>query len=106
MEGKQPNSDAWAFMHDAELLHITIDWAANTASFRFRPTGEGGQQVLFRAEECRTIILPRVEPWGKGGAADVNSVQQSLTQGMTRLEIEMQSGDVIVLEAKRVAVER
>ena len=51
---------------------------------------------------------PRREPWGRGGAASVNTVRgpHPLHSGdnASRIEIELQSGDVLEIEAAKIVI--
>jgi hypothetical protein len=78
-------------LHDATLELLVVDWSEGGVSVHFRIAG--GTEVVLTAQGLRHLDLPRSEPWGPSGS--VNRV----AQGDDRLTIEMQSGDVVVIEA-------
>jgi hypothetical protein len=68
--------------------------------------GAGTQvhRILLIAEEAHLLSCPRVQPWGP--SVSVNTAQlQTVSDGLTRLELEMQSGDVLVIEGRSVSAE-
>jgi len=89
-------------LHDATLEKLSLDWRSGHADVFLRAaTGV----VILRASGVTNLVCPRLHPWGR--SSSVNEVRGPLAQnGHSILEIEMQSGDVIVIEAASFAVER
>jgi hypothetical protein len=80
-------------LHDATLVGITLDWAAGHLTVALR-TATG--PAAIRASGVSGVEVPRHQPWGP--SASVNEVRL----GDERLEIAMQSGDQIVIEAQEL----
>lgn len=85
-------------MHDWSLISIVFDWVSGTANLSFR-YGEGHNTVLS-ATNVAELLIPKREEWGT--SVSVNEVQgpHLLANGNYHLSIEMQSGDVIQIEAR------
>jgi hypothetical protein len=88
-------------LHDATLETVSLDWRAGVAEVRLK--SESGT-VLLRASAVARLSCPRLYPWGP--SSSVNEVRSLRTaDGRAALEIEMQSGDVIAIEAASFARE-
>jgi hypothetical protein len=84
-------------MHDATLLSVSVDWSAGTAVVRLLRDVDGKPEVsTFEARGLRHLDLARRQPWGP--SVSVNTLE--CLSG--RLSIEMQSGDLIVVEADEI----
>ena len=100
--GSHPDESVAASLHDATLLHIELDWPGGSAAVRFRAVP--GVAVVLRASGVLGVSVPRRHPWGP--SISVNSAHLSRSQdGTDRLDIEMQSGDAIVVEASNLVLQ-
>jgi len=81
-------------LHDAVLTSISVGWDAARCELRFRLVDRPSHVLVF--EGFTNIELPRRESWGP--SSSVNSARQP-AYGV--FEIELQSGDVIRIEAPR-----
>ncbi len=89
-------------LHDATLERLSLDWASGRAEVLLR-TATGN--VILRASGVTNLVCPRLHPWGP--SSSVNEARGLRAgEGDSVLEIEMQSGDVIVIEATSFAIER
>lgn len=81
-------------LHDSVLETVTIDIEAASIEFVLKPVRRPGaaQRVFLRARQFEHFVFPRKQPWGLVTAWYVNEVRNSLP---SRLEIELQSGDII-----------
>jgi len=79
-------------LHDATLAAICIDWDAARCDVRLRPVGLSSHLLVF--EGFTHIELPRRQVWGP--SSSINTVAQP-REGL--FDIELQSGDVIRIEA-------
>ncbi len=88
-------------LHDATLRRIELDWAARRVVIdAVADTGE----VRIVANKVRRLSCPREDPWGPS-ASILRLRQQTLSgESPARLEIEMQSGDVISIDAESFEV--
>jgi hypothetical protein len=91
----------WGRLHDATLENIVVDWSKGTVQVNF--ITYFAPIVSIYAQGLSQLIVPHKFPWGP--SVSVNDVhwREAIKEGIQRLEIEMQSGDTIVIEAKRVS---
>lgn len=92
----------WKLLHDATLTSIELDWASGRAYLNF--TVEIGEHRKSRivVSGVKHLECPRECPWGE--SVSVNEVHSPNSEdGM--LSIEMQSGDVIRVNAVEVTLE-
>jgi hypothetical protein len=84
-------------MHDWTLISLTVDWETGEATIELR--SPAGKRRLL-AQALREISVPRAQPWGR--SASINAVDGPTVQkeGLSRLAIEMQSGDLIEIVAQ------
>lgn len=88
-------------MHDWTLVSIAFDWAEGVATTTVRnPQGQSAELIL---RGVTRLNAPRIREWGP--SSSVNRVNGPIKQpnGVT-VEIEMQSGDVIVVNGELVEV--
>ena len=81
-------------LHDAVLTAVHINWDAARCDLKLRPVGSKPHSLVF--EGFVNVELPRRESWGR--SASINSAKQL---GPSLFEIELQSGDVLRIEAPR-----
>ena len=81
-------------LHDAVLSALHIVWETARCDLRLHPVGRDPHSLVF--EGFTNIELPRRERWGR--SASINSAKQ-LAQNL--FEIELQSGDILRIEALR-----
>ena len=79
-------------LHDAVISSIHLSWEADRCDLVVWPVGRGSHVLSF--EGFTNIQLPKREPWGR--SASINSARQAQA-GL--YEIELQSGDVLSIEA-------
>jgi len=93
-------------LHDASLRSVAVDVDASTAVLVFEPVSgvDKPEQVRLIAHGWRTLSLPKREPWGHSAVWYVNEARGpwTLASGLKRVEIEMQSGDILEIEAARL----
>ncbi len=84
-------------LHDAILRRVTTDWQEHTC--RAEITLVGGRQVSVVWAGVGEIAIPHASPWGD--SPHINAVR---TPCAGTSEIEMQSGDVIMIRAETLAM--
>jgi hypothetical protein len=102
----QPDPSELARLHDATLRAVRLDWGAGRADLELTAALTPSQSSLVRVQATEVTLLrcPRQAPWG--WSASVNEVRiASTNSGGMRLEVAIQSGDVIEIEAKAVTME-
>ncbi len=83
-------------MHDWTLSRISVSWKKRECEFEFVTSSS---VVRLIASGLVQLVVPIREPWG--ASESVNSiVEQKLnSDNICRLDLEMQSGDVITIQA-------
>jgi hypothetical protein len=84
-------------LHDAVLREVRVDWTAHTCTFfvhAFLWPGRDAVPCLLHATSLRALVMPHRAPWGE--SLHING-QRRAEDG--RFLIEMQTGDVIEIEA-------
>ena len=84
-------------LHDATLFSILINWGKKaTAEVRFRMGGS--QFILLKVSNVTALHCPHENPWGP--SVSVNEVRGPIEEcdEAARLEIEVQSGDTIIIK--------
>lgn len=98
----EPEKFEWDDLHDAVLEEISVTWAEFAeVEIRFLPNRayiESGDPVLLTGESLQILRCPQKNPWGPSDF--VNRISSTQEDSCTRIDIEMQSGDVIRVEAK------
>lgn len=81
-------------LHDATLIAVRVNWENALVTFELEPLP--GAHVELTAREIRELNLTHREEWGP--SVSVNSVEaRTADGGETVLEIQMQSGDDIIV---------
>jgi hypothetical protein len=87
-------------MHDWVLVSINLSWASAKVEIEFVDSESKRRKMV--AEDLSFINIPRRSPWG--GSVSVNEVsRETVEENRVRLLIEIQSGDVIELEAGSIS---
>jgi hypothetical protein len=79
--------------HDAVFESIQMSWGDGLTTISVRAS-DGRRTLLIR--DTREVRLSRRAPWGP--SIHVNTLQEMDTEDGVRLEIELQSGDTVVVE--------
>lgn len=87
-------------LHDASLIQLTLDWQAGLLTCQL-DTGKG--PVALVARGITKLECPRDHPWG--ASVSVNQVRTYASSEGVRMQIEMQSGDVIEINCSGVNLE-
>lgn len=89
--------DALNRLHDATFASVHIDWTNGSAELQLLV--HEGKSVVLRAERLKQIDAPKREPWGP--SVSVNEIRGPVpsSDGL-RMEIELQSGDTIAIDAE------
>ncbi|WNZ59714.1 hypothetical protein QEG98_27220 [Myxococcus sp. MxC21-1] len=91
----------WDRLHDATLVSVTTEWASGETHVRVRLSEEAARGAEIHVTGATLLRCPREQPWGP--SVSINEVRLLAQQnGLQRLEIEVQSGDVIEIEGDTV----
>lgn len=101
-----PESDDWPDLHDANLNSLGLDWEAGEATLRIQQVGESTASLLLVASGVTRLTCDRLLPWGK--SVFINRALKPILKGddVQLLEVEMQSGDLICIEATSFSLSR
>ncbi|RKH72333.1 hypothetical protein D7W81_06230 [Corallococcus aberystwythensis] len=101
MIAMQLGNIGWDRLHDATLVAVTTEWASGETRVRVRLSEEAARGAGVHVTGTKLLRCPREQPWGP--SVSINEVRLlSLRDGRKRLEIEVQSGDVIEIEGDAV----
>lgn len=90
-------------MHDWVISTLEIDWDKNVINITFK-TASGDQNIV--ATEFAKLIVPKRENWGPSRSVYNVDKPMQLKNKNYKILIEMQSGDLITIEAKRIVLPR
>jgi hypothetical protein len=92
-------TESWAGLHDATLESMELRWSSGEAVLRIRTGAPTHPQRVVVASAVRRLGCHRQLPWGF--SVSINEVRGPAAAGddASVLEIEMQSGDLIRIEA-------
>jgi hypothetical protein len=84
-------------MHDWTLLSLRTDWESGEVSIVVR--GPKAEDEI-RASGALEIHIPRALPWGPSVSINAVTGPTLVENGLSSLDIEMQSGDTIKIVAR------
>ncbi len=87
-------------MHDWTLLTIVVEWMKGIVTITF-DTYEFNH-VILTAEGLIELVVPKHDEWGESVSVNKVCGPVQLENGNYRLELEIQSGDTITLEARSI----
>ena len=94
---------AWKDFHDATIVNVYLEWRAATAVIECLFEERVPRSVEVVVHGCKSLVCPRRMPWYESDL--INEVRQGRRDdGGVRLEIEIQSGDVIEVEGERAEI--
>ena len=87
-------------MHDWSLISIHIDWAESSLKVQLR--NNQSEDVALIAEKFKSFHIANNTEWGK--SISINQILDFsiLENGNSRIIIEIQSGDLFEIEAKKI----
>ncbi len=97
---------SWSQLHDATLVGLEFRWEDGDMIVRLRTGLAACPQAQIHGLRGKRIDCPRLHPWGPSVSVNELRGPSPLPDGPgQRLEIEMQSGDVLVLDAEAFVLE-
>ncbi|MCE1271668.1 MAG: hypothetical protein LWW88_08900 [Acinetobacter sp.] len=89
-------------MHDWSLISIHIDWAESSLKVQLR--NNQSEDVALIAEKFKSFHIANNTEWGK--SISINQILDFsiLENGNSRIIIEIQSGDLFEIEAKKITL--
>ena len=89
--------------HDATFEAAVINWESGEVILHFQLCAASATRITISVKGVSEFICPRKFPWGK--SVSVNRMSIVDVSDEVRLNIQMQSGDEIVLVGKQVSEE-
>jgi len=89
----------WIELRDATLVDVQLDWISGLMRMALRPKGTVGVSLSIVATGLRSLQCPRRFPWGDSVAIDEVVPPVETNEG-SQIEIQMQSGDLIIVLAE------
>jgi hypothetical protein len=80
-------------LHDSTLFFVHLDWTKGDLTLQLETTEMQRGRLIF--SEIDELFIPRGLPWGP--SASINRLRITDTGAF---EVEMQSGDVLIVRAK------
>ena len=91
----------WSRLHDATLIAVSAEWQSGEARVRVRLGQARDQSAEIVVAGVRLLRWSREQPWGP--SVSINEVRfQRVGEDRIRIELEVQSGDVVELEGDQV----
>jgi hypothetical protein len=89
-----------AFLHDAILKTICINWEERTLAISCIPNGYTSmRETIITFSNVKNVIVPFTDTWGPSFY-----INEALIEA-NRVSLEMQSGDVIIIETVEPCIE-
>jgi hypothetical protein len=85
-------------MHDWTLVSLAFDWATGLVTLNFLDSNSNAASVL--AKNASMFHAPRIQEWGRSVSINTVIGPEDYGLGKQKLQIEMQSGDVIEIIAE------
>lgn len=86
-------------LHDATLLALQFNWVEGTLEIHIQADETLASSEVIRALGVRNLSCPRDLPWGFSDAINGAHLINLGSDSWQRLEIEMQSGDLLRFDA-------
>lgn len=98
-------NDIWGGLHDATLESIELTWSSGEVVLRVRTGDATRPRRVIVGSAVRRFTCDRQLPWGF--SVSINAVRGPAAAGddLSVLEIEMQSGDLIRIEARSFSLD-
>jgi hypothetical protein len=91
-------------LHDATLDRIEVFWRIGELTLHLRAFIDNKDANLeIKGQGLTALTMPRLQPWGPSDF--INRVEAEEFEGGHRLQIEMQSGDVIEASVARYSLQ-
>jgi hypothetical protein len=96
-------STQWNRLHDATLKRIVFEFEENVCDITLALSAVPPCTGEIRAVGILKLLLPRASPWGYSNSVNRVFLSENQSDGSSTLNIEMQSGDVLLIEAKSLS---
>jgi hypothetical protein len=94
----------WPPLHDGVVNSICVRWPGAIGTIALGTSEHGNLEII--ATGLTLLSCPQHYPWGRAKYLHVNEARLSKSaDGLDRLEVETQAGDVIVLEAAAITLQ-
>lgn len=93
-----PTPSQWTVLRGATLVYLQLDWTSGKLRMTFRGE-DASDRVKIEATNISSLQCPRRFPWGESIAVKEVRAPVMTNEG-SMLEIQMQSGDLLILIAE------
>ncbi len=91
--------EMWNGLHDATLESLELHWSSGKVVMHIRAGDARRPQLVIVADALRRLSCSREMPWGASRSINEVHPPAAIDGGLSSLEIEMQSGDRLRIEA-------
>lgn len=95
-------TEEWGELHDKQLLGLAMTWESGELRMRVGATDRTWEIV---ATGVRRFECTRLDPWGHSELVNDVRGPVPLVDGVVWLEVELQSGDLLRIEARKAWLE-
>ena len=93
------NSPVFSTLHDAVLNQMVLDWGSDKLEIRLFTSLNSSATII--AFNVRAFSISHLGPWGRSSSINSVVIGVSIHENAERLTIEMQSGDLILIDAHK-----
>lgn len=98
------NNTNWDYLHDATLKHISVEWDEGICEVTLSLSSAPSRTAVVSVIGLRNLVLPRMAPWGASNSVNRAFLMLHDSGQSSTLQIEMQSGDTILIEASSITI--
>lgn len=91
-------------LHDATLTGLVLHWSEGRVVIGLKLGAPWKGFWRIEASGVSHLLCPRAHPWGPSVSVNEANLRNDSPPGRCTLEIEVQSGDTIVLEAEVICI--
>lgn len=95
--------EVFVSLHDAMLIRVCVEWGSGVCVLVARRSPEKGGEVAIEVTGMRRLECPHHLPWGP--SLSINTARCTTNGTEVLLEVELQSGDVILIEGAAIRLE-
>lgn len=94
----------WGNLHDSTLKNISVNWHERICEMTLTLTSNPIRPAVINSVGLNKLILFNEAPWGQSSSINKADLTLKKDSQLYILQIEMQSGDTIVIEARSIII--
>jgi len=87
--------------HDSTLDSVSIQWRERRGTLALKTWNGGPAKMRIEFFDFQDLELPKRAPWGPSSSVNTVSLETPPGARFSDLKVELQSGDTLVIQAKR-----